>query len=162
MPLVIHDPRAPKKQRGTLPKQMSLNLDIPATILDYAGVKTPKGYQGRSLVPLMHGQLPKDWRTDTFCEHLMHNADIPKWEGVHGPRYVYARYFEQKPVFEYLHDLMADPDQLKNLASDPKHAKELTAARKRCDELRDGYGGKFDLQRILDYKNRNRKKPKRK
>jgi hypothetical protein len=57
---------------------------------------------------------------------------------------------------------MADPDQLKNLASDPKHAKELTAARKRCDELRDGYGGKFDLQRILDYKNRNRKKPKKK
>ena len=162
VPLVIHDPRAPKKQRGTLPKQMSLNLDIPATILDYAGVKRPKGYQGRSLVPLMHGQSPKDWRTDTFCEHLMHNADIPKWEGVRGPRYVYARYFEQKPVFEYLHDLMADPDQLKNLASDPKHAKELTAARKRCDELRDGYGGKFDLQRILDYKNRNRKKPKKK
>ena len=43
VPLVIHDPRAPKKQRGTLPKQMSLNLDIPATILDYAGVKRPKG-----------------------------------------------------------------------------------------------------------------------
>jgi hypothetical protein len=56
---------------------------------------------------------------------------------------------------------MADPAQLKNLATDPKHAKELAAARKRCDELRDGYGGKFDLQRILDYKNRKRR-PKKK
>ena len=96
--------------------------------------------------------------TDTVCEHLMHNADIPKWEGVRGPRYVYARYFEQEPTFKYLHDLKTDPDQLKNLATDPKHAKELAAARKRCDELRDGYGGKFDLQRILDYRAQRGKK----
>ena len=92
----------------------------------------------------------------------MNNADIPKWEGVRGPRYVYARYFEQEPVFEYLHDLKTDPNQLKNLTTDPNYAKALAAARKRCDELRDDYGGKFDLQRILDYKNRNRKKPKKK
>ena len=40
-----------------------------------------------------------------------------------------------------------------------KYAKELAAARKRTDELRDSYGGKFDLQRILDFrKNRGRKK----
>jgi hypothetical protein len=53
--------------------------------------------------------------------------------------------------------LKTDPDQLKNLAKNPKYANELAAARKRCDELRDGYGGKFDLQRILDYKNRKRR-----
>jgi len=69
------------------------------------------------------------------------------------------RYFEQQPVYEYLHDLKNDPDQLKNLTADPKYAKELAAARKRTDELRDSYGGKFDLQRILDFrKNRGRKK----
>ena len=54
--------------------------------------------------------------------------------------------------------LKTDPDQLINLASDPKYAKQLAAARKRCDELRDGYGGEFDLQRILDYrKNRGKR-----
>ena len=63
------------------------------------------------------------------------------------------------PVYEYLHDLKNDPDQLKNLTADPKYAKELAAARKRTDELRDSYGGKFDLQHILDFrKNRGRKK----
>ena len=162
VPLVIYDPRAPKSRHGKLPENMTLNLDIPATILDYAGVKIPEGYQGHSLVPLMRGESPKDWRTDTFCEHLMHHAEIPKWEGVRGPRYVYARYFEQTPVHEYLHDLKTDPDQLKNLAGNPKYAKPLAAARKRTDELRESYGGKFDLQRILDHLNRGKKKPKKK
>jgi arylsulfatase A-like enzyme len=162
VPLIIHDPRAPKKLRGKLPAQMALNLDIPATILNYAGVKIPEGYQGRSLVPLMRGESPKDWRTDTFCEHLMHHAEIPKWEGVRGPRFVYSRYFEQNPVHEYLHDLKTDPDQLKNLATNPKYAKQLATARKRTDELRESYGGKFDLQRILDHLNRGKKKPKKK
>ena len=160
VPLVIYDPRAPKARHGKLPENMALNLDIPATILDYAGVKIPTGYQGRSLMMLMGGGGWRGWRTDTFCEHLMHNADIPKWEGVRGQRYVYARYFDQKPVHEYLHDLKTDPDQLENLAADPKQAKELAAARKRCDELRDGYGGKFDLQRILDYRAKRGKKKK--
>jgi len=138
---------------------MVLNLDIPATILDYAGVKIPDHYQGRSLQLLMAGGGWKQWRTDTFCEHLMHHPEIPKWEGVRGPRFVYARYFEQTPAYEYLHDLKSDPDQLKNLATDPNYAKALAGARNRCDELRNSFGGKFDLQRILDYrKNRGRKK----
>ena len=159
VPLVIYDPRAPKVRRGKLPENMALNLDIPATILDYANVKIPDHYQGRSLQLLIASGGSRQWRTDTFCEHLMHNADIPKWEGVRGSRFVYARYFEQKPVYEYLHDLKSDPDQLKNLAADPKYAKELATARKRCDELRDSYGGKFDLQRILDFrKNRGKRK----
>ena len=38
----------------------------------------------------------------------------------------------------------------------------LAAARKRTDELRKNYGGKFDLQRILDHLNRGKKKPKKK
>jgi len=101
----------------------------------------------------MKGKPPADWRTDFFCEHLMNHPAIPKWEGVRGPRYVYARYFEQKPVYEFLHDLEADGDQLKNFAADPKYADVLKKMRKRCDELRDAYGG--------PYKPRPRKKPAR-
>ncbi|MEZ5302504.1 MAG: DUF4976 domain-containing protein [Verrucomicrobiales bacterium] len=91
----------------------------------------------------MEGKATPEWRSDTFCEHLMDNAKIPKWEGVRGARYVYARYFEQSPPFEFLHDLQGDPDQLKNLTDDPAHAEALKSMRARCDELRDSYGGKF-------------------
>ena len=69
----------------------------------------------------------------------MSNKDIPKWEGVRGRRYVYARYFEQDPVYEYLHDLKEDPDQLRNFAGDAEYKKVLVRMRKRCDKLRDEY-----------------------
>ena len=49
------------------------------------------------------------------------------------------RYFEEEPDYEFLHDLQADPDQLKNLVEDPGQAKTLARMRKRCDELRDSY-----------------------
>jgi hypothetical protein len=54
---------------------------------------------------------------------------------------MYARYFEQTPVYEFLHDLRRDPDQLKNLAADPACTGALAELRERCDELRDRYGG---------------------
>ena len=52
-------------------------------------------------------------------------------------RYVYARYFEQEPAYEFLHDLEADPDQLVNLAADPEYWEILAAMSKRCDELKE-------------------------
>jgi arylsulfatase A-like enzyme len=50
---------------------------------------------------------------------------------------VYARYFEQEPVYEFLHDLKTDPDQLVNLAADPECREILAAMSKRCDELKE-------------------------
>jgi arylsulfatase A-like enzyme len=144
VPLVIYDPRAPKDQRGRTRSEMALNVDIPATILAYAGVEIPDSYQGRSLKPLVEGKTPDDWRHDFFCEHLMDvGARIPKWEGVRDQRYVYARYFQQEPVFEFLHDLKTDPNELKNLAGDEAYAEVLARMRNRCDELRDSYGGPY-------------------
>ncbi len=143
VPLIIYDPRAAKARKGVVCKAMALNIDLPATMLALAGVDVPKHYVGRSLVGLLEGTKPADWRTDVFCEHLMERHDIPKWEGIRGQRYVYARYFGQKPVYEYLHDLKTDPDQLKNFIADPAYAEILKTMRKRCDEKRDAYGGPY-------------------
>lgn len=144
VPLIVHDPRLPRAARGRTSAALCLNLDIPATLLDFAGVDIPDACQGRTLVPLLSSPPPADWRQDFFCEHLMPaGTRIPKWEGVRGSRYVYARYFEQTPVYEFLHDLDTDPDQLRNLASEPAYADVLQQMRRRCDRLRDGYGGPY-------------------
>ncbi len=137
VPLIIYDPRQPKEQRGAVRDEMALNIDIPATMLQLAGVEIPAHYQGRSITPLLRGGGVRQWRSDFFCEHMMDNLDIPKWEGVRGERYVYARYFEQEPVYEFLHDLETDPDQLVNLAADPGYSEILAAMRKRCDEFKE-------------------------
>ncbi len=139
VPFIVYDPRLPEVKRGVVKEEMALNIDVPATLLQLAGVEIPTHYQGCSIFPLLQGKGPRDWRNDFFCEHLMRHWNIPKWEGVRGERYVYARYFEQKPVYEFLHDLKTDPDQLVNLASNSDHKNILAQMRTRCDELKNKY-----------------------
>ncbi len=56
MPLVIHDPRAKVAARGKQVDPIALNIDIPATILELAGVEVPESYQGRGLESLLAGE----------------------------------------------------------------------------------------------------------
>jgi arylsulfatase A-like enzyme len=140
VPMIIHDPRVPKEQRGRVIAAMALNMDLPATFLDWAGVKAPATYRGRSLAPLVTGHKPADWRHEFFCEHV-DLAPTLTWEGIRGERYVYARYFDQQPPFEFLHDLKADPAQLKNFAADPAAAKTLAEMRAKCDAAIKDFGG---------------------
>ena len=144
VPLIIYDPRRDQGQQFRTEDRMALNSDLAPTLLDFAGVHAPQGYQGRSLAGLVRDEAPAEWRADFFCEHLMDRnepTEIPKYEGVRGERYVYARYFEHH--YEFLHDLEQDPQQLKNYAPDPDSADILATMRARCDELRDGYGGEY-------------------
>lgn len=139
IPFIIYDPRLPEKKRGIVKHEMALNIDAPATMLELAGVDVPAHYQGYSLLPLVQGRNTPDWRDDFFCEHLMDHEDIPKWEGIRDKRYVYARYFEQDPVYEFLHDLKTDPDQLVNVISDPDYKDIAAKMRKQCNRLKAQY-----------------------
>jgi arylsulfatase A-like enzyme len=142
VPLIVYDPRARGELQGKESAVTALNIDLPPTILDYAGVKIPKTYQGRALQPVLYGSSA-GWRTDFFYEHLFDRPNIPKSEGVRSERWTYVRWFEQNPLAEELYDRDSDPDQLKNLVSDEKFAAELNRLRKRTDELRDLYGGAY-------------------
>jgi arylsulfatase A-like enzyme len=114
---------------------MALNIDIPSTILDYAGISKPQVYQGESLLPIMKDEKVENWRKSFFCEHKMGNKQIPKYIGLRGEQYVYANYYEQEPAYEFLHDLKNDPDQLVNLAGNPKYKELLSTMRKECKSL---------------------------
>ncbi|MEM7011749.1 MAG: sulfatase-like hydrolase/transferase [Verrucomicrobiota bacterium] len=139
VPLIIYDPRLPEDKRGRVEDAMALNIDLPATMLDLAGVSTPDAYQGSSLKPFIDGDSPAEWRDDLFCEHLMGNRSIPMWEGVRGERYKYACYFTQNPAYEFLHDLEEDPDELINLVKDESYASILEEMRTRCAEYVKSY-----------------------
>ena len=144
VPLVIYDPRLPESQRGKVRSEMALNSDLATTMIEWGGVPIPATHTGHSLVPLVQGEQPTDWRRDFLCEFLAVPKSIPRWEGVRDTEWVYARYFvdgPDEPPFEFLHDLKHDPDQLVNLTAPdakPRSADEekaLTRLRKRCDEL---------------------------
>jgi arylsulfatase A-like enzyme len=144
VPLIIYDPRLPEEHRGQVRSEMALNSDLASTMIELAGETPPATHTGRSLVPLIRGNAPSDWRTDFLCEFLAVPNTIPLWEGVRDTDWVYARYYvdgvDQTP-FEFLHDLKSDPDQLVNITAlsveqqSEKQKNALTTLRRRCDEL---------------------------
>ena len=139
VPLLVADPRQPALRRGTTCDLMALNLDLAPTLLELAAVPVPDSYQGRSLVPLLRGRAPVDWRSDFFYEHRLDHKAIPKSEGVRTERFTYLRWFEQDPLVEELYDHRADFDQVQNLVADPAYAEVLATLRQRTDALRDRY-----------------------
>ncbi len=142
VPLIIADPRLPAAKRGKVTGAVALNLDFPATFLDWAGVPVPERYQGRSLRPIVAGEVPSDWPAETFHEHFAVRNRIPAWEGLRNDRFKYARYFDHDR--EFLYDLKNDPDELVDLAADPAHAETLKAMRARTAALVAKLGGPLD------------------
>lgn len=135
VPLIVYDPRLDPGRRGAVAPELALNLDVPSTILDLAGLAQPPEMQGRSLVPILAGRAPRNWRTDFLWEHLLKDPRIPASEGVRTQRWTYIRWFQQRPVVEELYDHEADYDETQNLAMRPEAADQLGSLRRRTDQL---------------------------
>ena len=129
VPLVICDPRLPRSQRGRKVDALTLNLDFAPTLLQMAGVPTPAGMQGRSLVSLLRGKTPRNWRKEFFYEHHYDPKIIPPCEGIRTERWAYLRWLAPNPESEELYDLRTDPLERKNLATDPAYAATLKTLR---------------------------------
>jgi len=129
VPLIIYDPRAKQHQDVT---DMALNIDVAKTILDLAGVKHPKEYQGISLLPYVSNKKPEKIREAVLVEHLWKLPQIPSSEGIRTDKWKYFRYrFIQTP--EELYDLEKDPMETNNLAQDPSYKKVLEELRRKCN-----------------------------
>ncbi len=143
VPLIIMDPRVDASQRGTTTDAIGLNLDLPATFLDWAGADIPERYQGHSLTPIVGGNQSEDWRTESFHEHFAVRNRIPAFEGLRNERYKYVVYFDNDN-YEFLHDLKKDPEELFNLAGDPHFASTVSSMRQRLAERVKELGGPLD------------------
>ncbi|TDQ15056.1 arylsulfatase A-like enzyme [Algoriphagus boseongensis] len=116
VPLIVFDPR---EKGGKRVKDFALNIDVPATILDFAGVKSPEAWQGLSL---RSKQLGK--RKEFLTEHLWKTPIIPPSEAIRTERWKYFRYIND-PQHEELYDLSVDPLEINNLASNPSYQSVL-------------------------------------
>jgi alpha-L-rhamnosidase len=136
VPLVVYDPRVGSGQKIM---EMALNIDVPATMLEFADIEIPKHWQGRSLVPLVRGSAHMLNRDTLFFEHLWETNMIPPSEGVRTSEWKYFRYINDKSI-EELYNLNADPKEINNLATSRKYHKVLLNLRTKCDELVEKYG----------------------
>jgi arylsulfatase A-like enzyme len=145
IPCFVFDPALPSDRRGRRMEQLVSSLDIPQTILDYAGVAAPDFMAGASLRPLIEGKdVP--WREELFLENLYTGRDTPFQEGIRFGKWKYIRMFDGKtgykesdvdfsnrePDFETLFDLEADPAEMNNLVDSQDESEILATLRSKC------------------------------
>lgn len=139
VPLIVYDPRVKKHQDIA---DMALNIDVPATILDIAGVEIPDTYQGKSLLPVVSSQEKSIDRDTILVEHLWEFEHIPPSEGVRTSDWKYLRYINDKS-WEELYNLIDDPKEINNLATNPKYENVLLEFRTKNNELGQRYADPY-------------------
>lgn len=137
MPLIVDWPGVTKP--GSSSTELVQNIDYAPTFLDIAGVPVPAEMQGVSLVPLLKGQTPKDWRTDLYYHYYDGPGEhrVAVHEGVRTARYTLI-YFYRAGDWE-LFDLEKDPMEMHSVYGDPAYAKALAEMTKRLAAARDRY-----------------------
>lgn len=101
-------------------------LDVAQTLLEVAGVPADPRMQGRSLVPLLSGQNPADWRTSFLYQYFEYPAPhrVRPHEGVVTDRFKLVRYFGIGEEYHELFDRFSDPAEMKSVYNDPAYAKQ--------------------------------------
>ena len=118
-PLIIRAPDM--KGNGTASMRIVEFVDIYPTLTDLAGLKNPKGLEGRSLKPLLQNPLA-EWN-GTAITQVLRPADnrLPKpvmGRSIRTDRWRYSDWAEGKSGVE-LYDHAADPMEFNNLALKP-------------------------------------------
>ena len=139
VPLIVYDPR---EQGGRQIDDMALNIDVPATLLDLAGIERPANWHGKSLLPLVTGQQNKLGRDTVLIEHLWEFVNIPPSEGLRTAEWKYFRYVNDHAAEELYH-LATDPRETNNLAKQPEHAQVLRVFRNKLEAMTQQYADPY-------------------
>ncbi len=117
-PLIMHLPKGLDK-RGDVP-QLVQNIDYAPTFLELAGAEIPEDIQGVSLVPLLKGESPKDWRKSLYYHFYEYPAEhmVKRHYGVRTDRYKLIHFYNDIDEWE-LYDLKEDPTEMHNIYGKP-------------------------------------------
>jgi arylsulfatase A-like enzyme len=135
MPLLIRWPGV--VQAGSGSNLFVSNLDFAETFLEIAGLPVPHDMQGQSLLPLLAGRKPADWRTSLYYHYYEYPAVhmVHKHDGVRTERYKLIHFYE---LGEWeMYDLQKDPHEMRSVFAEPEYVSvarglqtELTRLRK--------------------------------
>ncbi|WP_282038452.1 sulfatase family protein [Saccharicrinis aurantiacus] len=143
-PLIVKWPGV--TEPGSVNKDLVSNLDFAQTFLDMAGAKADEEMQGRSIVPVLKGETPSDWRQD----HYYHYYEYPSWHmvkrhyGITTARYKLIHFYHDVNEWE-MYDLQEDPNELNNLYNDMAYAEVQKDLHIRLERLRKQYGDSDEL-----------------
>jgi arylsulfatase A-like enzyme len=119
--------------------RLVLNVDIPPTILELAGLPVPDATHGDSLLPLLRSEAAA-WRRSFLYEAPTPSLGSRPLMAVRTDRWKCIQTFDpndpDRLTFEELYDLQTDPHETENLAGRPESAARQAALRVELDRLR--------------------------
>lgn len=122
---------------GTVVDDVVAGIDVGPTVMEAAGLKTPKHMDGHSFLQLASGKLDSSqWRDYLLYEYYWewNYPQTPTTFALRGKRYKFIQYHGIWDTDE-LYDLQNDPDEMHNLIRDPKHRKLVTELRKQLHDV---------------------------
>lgn len=136
VPLLIRYPKLIKP--SGLIDEFALSIDLAQTLLDLAHATGTFAMDGRSLVPLLKGEHPADWRTAFLIQY---NTDtvFPRvhkmgYRAIRTKRWKYIRYKELDGMDE-LYDLKMDPYEMENVIGRQDSAATLQRLKKELTDF---------------------------
>ena len=124
-PLIMHLPKG-LDARGDI-TELVQNIDYGPTILDLAGINLPEDMHGISMLPLLKGEHPVNWRKALYYHFYEYPAEhmVKRHYGVRTERYKLIHFYNDIDVWE-LYDLKNDPAEMYNIYGQPG-TEEVTA-----------------------------------
>jgi arylsulfatase A-like enzyme len=127
-PLLVRWPGVAKP--GSTNRDIVSNLDFAETFLEAAGLPVPAAMQGRSLVPLLKGETPADWRKSFYYHYYEHFRSVAnpgphnvhRHYGVVTDRYKLVYFYEPEMNYWELFDLEKDPHELQSVFGQKEYA----------------------------------------
>lgn len=124
---------------GAVSDALVSNIDFAPTFLELAGAEIPSEMQGRSVLPILRGKSPADWRKSFYYEYYEYPIPhrVQRHDGVCTDRYKLIHFYD---VDEWeLYDLKADPREMHNLYADPAQAETVRSLKTELTRLRTFY-----------------------
>lgn len=136
VPLAVRWP--PRVAGGSAATAFTLGVDIAPTVLDLASVEPLPGMHGRSLLPVLDGRVPTDWRRSVLIEYFSDTV-WPRmvnmgYQAIRTQRWKYIRYTQLAGADE-LYDLEADPYEKDNLMNAPDLDEIRSELRAKLEQL---------------------------
>jgi len=110
---------------GTVNEDMVSNMDFAPTFLACAGIETPGDMQGHSMMPILKGKHPNDWRKTFYYEYFEYPAvhSVYPHYGVCTKKHKLIHYVYKEEIDAWeLFDLEKDPHEMHSVYDDPAYA----------------------------------------
>ena len=133
-----------KVKAGSVNTDLVQNIDFAETFLDIAGAPVPEDMQGKSIVPLLKGETPDDWRETLYYHYYEYPGahSVRRHEGIAGDRYKLIRFYgldvPNGEEWEFF-DLKNDPAEMNNIYNDSKNEELIQKMKTELEALKIHY-----------------------